>query len=88
MTSESIVRILREGLMLVLLLSAGPMLASLIVGLGVSIFQATTQIQEQTLTYVPKLVAVFISIAVLGPWMLHQVVSFTQVLLNSISLVR
>ena len=88
MTSESIVRILREGLMLVLLLSAGPMLASLIVGLGVSIFQATTQIQEQTLTYVPKLVAVFISIAVLGPWMLHQAVSFTQVLMNSISLVR
>ena len=88
MTSESIVRILREGLLLVLLLSAGPMLASLIVGFVVSIFQATTQIQEQTLTYVPKLVAVFISIAVLGPWMLHQAVRFTQVLLNSIPLVR
>lgn len=88
MTSESIVRILREGLMLVLLLSAGPMLASLIVGFAVSIFQATTQIQEQTLTYVPKLVAVFISIAVLGPWMLHQAVRFTQVLLSSIPLIR
>ena len=88
MTSESIVRILREGLLLVLLLSAGPMLASLIVGFGVSIFQATTQIQEQTLTYVPKLVAVFISVAILGPWMLHQAVHFTQVLFNSIALIR
>jgi flagellar biosynthetic protein FliQ len=88
MTSESIIRTLREGLLLVLLLSAGPMLASLVVGLVISILQATTQIQEQTLSYVPKLFFVFITIAVLGPWMLSQSVHFTQVLFDSIALVR
>ena len=55
MSVEAIVRILREGLMLVLLLSAGPMLASMLIGLVVSILQATTQIQDQTLSFVPKL---------------------------------
>jgi len=88
MDSESIVRILREGLMLVLLLSAGPMLASLVVGFAVSLFQATTQLQEQTLSYVPKLVFVFLSIAVLGPWMLSQAVHFAQIVFDSIVLVR
>ena len=88
MSSESIVRILREGLLLVLLLSAGPMLASLVVGFTVSILQATTQIQEQTLSYVPKLVSVFLTIAVLGPWMLSQSVQFAQLLFDSIVLVH
>ena len=88
MSSESIVRILREGLLLVLLLSAGPMLASLVVGFTVSVLQATTQIQEQTLSYVPKLVSVFLTIAVLGPWMLSQSVQFAQLLFDSIVLVH
>ena len=88
MNPESIVRILREGLLLVLLLSAGPMLASLIVGFVVSVFQAATQIQEQTLSYVPKLVSVLLTLAVLGPWMLSQTVHFAQVLLDSIALVH
>jgi len=82
--TETIVRILREGLLLVLLISGGPMLASLLVGLIVSIFQATTQIQEQTLSYVPKLISVFLTIAILGPWMLVQIVRFTHVLYESI----
>lgn len=84
MDTETIVRILREGLLLVLLISGGPMLASLLVGLIVSIFQATTQIQEQTLSYVPKLISVFLTIAILGPWMLVQIVRFTHVLYESI----
>jgi flagellar biosynthesis protein FliQ len=88
MDTEAIITILREALMMVLLLSAGPMLASLAVGLIVSILQATTQIQEQTISYVPKLIAVFLSIAVLGPWMLKQSVPFAQMVLNSIVLVR
>ena len=58
MSVEAIVRILREGLMLVLLLSAGPMLASMLIGLVMSILQATTQIQDQTLSFVPKLAGV------------------------------
>ena len=88
MTSEMIIRILREGLLLVLLLSSGPMLASMLVGLIVGIFQATTQIQEQTLSYVPKLIAVFVTLAVIGPWAVAQAVRFATLILNNISLVR
>jgi flagellar biosynthetic protein FliQ len=88
MTAEMIMRIMREGLLLVLLISGGPMLASLLVGLVVSLLQATTQIQEQTLTYVPKLVSVFLTIAILGPWMLTQAMRFTRVLFESITLVK
>ncbi len=88
MSPDAIVRILREALLLVLLLSAAPMLASMLVGLVVSVFQATTQIQEQTLSYVPKLIAVFLTIAIVGPWMLSQAVHFTTILFDSIVLVR
>jgi flagellar biosynthetic protein FliQ len=56
-----------------------------VVGLLVSIFQATTQIQEQTLAFVPKIVAVFLSILFFGPWMLQHVVEFTQRLLGNLS---
>lgn len=88
MSSETIVRILREGLLMVLILSGGPMLASMMVGFMVSLFQATTQIQEQTLSYVPKLIAVFLTLMVLGPWILSQAVRFTAVLFESIPLIR
>ena len=88
MSPEAITRILREGLMLVLLLSAGPMLASMLIGLVVSILQATTQIQDQTLSYVPKLTGVFVTIAIIGPWVLAQAVKFTVVLFESIPNVR
>ena len=88
MSGEMIIRIVRESLLLVLLISAGPMLASVLVGFVVSVFQATTQIQEQTLSYVPKLVAVFLSLAILGPWMLTQAVRFARVILESIQYVN
>jgi flagellar biosynthetic protein FliQ len=88
MNAEAITRILREGLLLVLLLSAGPMLVSMLIGLVVGVLQATTQIQEQTLSYVPKLTGVFLCVAILGPWMLAQSVKFTVVLLDSIATVR
>jgi flagellar biosynthetic protein FliQ len=87
-SSETIVRILREGLLMVLILSGGPMLASMMVGFMVSLFQATTQIQEQTLSYVPKLIAVFLTLMVLGPWILSQAVRFTAVLFETIPLIR
>ena len=88
MSPEAITRILREALMLVLLLSAGPMLASMLIGLVVSILQATTQVQEQSLSYVPKLTGVFLTIALLGPWIMAQAVKFTVVVLGSIPTVR
>ena len=88
MNPELIIRITREALILVLLISGGPMLASMLVGFIVSLFQATTQIQEQTLSYVPKLVAVLLTLIVLGPWMLSQAVVFARSLLDSIALIR
>ena len=77
MVEELVLRVFREGLMMVLILSAGPMIISMLVGLIISLFQATTQIHEQTLTFVPKILTVFLSLAILGPWMISQMVKFT-----------
>lgn len=88
MSQETIFRVFREGLLLILLLSAGPVLASMIVGLITGILQATTQIQEATLSSVPKMVAVFVVLAVGGPWMVLQLVRFATALFESIPLVR
>jgi flagellar biosynthetic protein FliQ len=82
------IRLVREALLLVLLISAAPMLASLLVGFVVSLFQATTQIQEQTLSYVPKLVAVFVTLAIAGPWMLAQALRFAAMILETIQYVN
>jgi flagellar biosynthetic protein FliQ len=73
-----ILQITREALYLVVIVSAPPVLASMIVGLAVSILQATTQVQEQTLTFVPKVIAVFGSLAIAGPWIGAQLVRFTR----------
>lgn len=88
METNAIISIMREGLLLILLLSAGPMLASLVIGLTVSLFQAVTQLQEQTLSYVPKLIGVFLTTAILGPWMIAQTVRFAQALFDSIARVH
>ena len=88
MNAELTLRVAREALILILLISGGPMLAGMIVGFVVSLFQATTQIQEQTLSYVPKLVAVILSLLVLGPWMMTQAVKFARVVLESIATVH
>lgn len=65
---------------------AGPILMiSLIVGLIISIFQATTQIQEQTLTFVPKLITIILVMVILGPWMLDKLVLLTTELFSMIS---
>jgi flagellar biosynthesis protein FliQ len=64
---------------------AGPMLvAGLVIGLAISIFQAVTSIQEQTLTFIPKIIALAVIIVVLGPWMLRQMVDYTENLYQSI----
>lgn len=68
--------IMGEALMLVLKTSAPPLLVSLIVGLIVSIFQTVTSIQEQTLTFVPKMVCMFLALILLGNWMLNNMTTF------------
>ena len=60
------------------------LLAGLVVGLIVSVFQAVTQIQEQTLAFIPKIVAMAVVLVIAGPWMLGQVLSYTSDLYNSI----
>lgn len=70
----------RESLFLVLILAGPPVLSAMVVGLFVSLLQATTQIQEQTLTFVPKMITVVVVLATLGPIGMAQLLSFTQAL--------
>lgn len=86
MSYELIVKIVRESLLQILLISAPMLGIGMLVGLIVSIFQATTSIQEQTLTFVPKIVAIFFAIIVFGNWMLSSMVEFTKRLYNLIPL--
>jgi flagellar biosynthetic protein FliQ len=75
----------REALYVALLVAAPMLGLALVVGLVVSIFQATTQIQEQTLSFIPKLVAVFGGLAIFGPWMLTTLIEFTQNLFGNLA---
>ena len=78
MTTEQIMEVMKEA-MLVAFKLAGPLLiVSIIVGLVIAIFQAATQIHEQTLTFVPKLIVIAILLLVLGSWMLNVFESFVQ----------
>jgi flagellar biosynthetic protein FliQ len=77
------VNLIRDGILQVLLMAAPMLLVGLAVGLVISIFQATTSIQEQTLTFVPKIAAILGSIIVFGPWIFSSMVQFTIRLLNS-----
>jgi flagellar biosynthesis protein FliQ len=86
MDTDTVLRIGREALLLVLILSAGPVLAAMGVGLIVSLLQASTQIQEQTLSFVPKIVATYAVIALMGLWILQQLIQFATVLFDSIGM--
>jgi flagellar biosynthetic protein FliQ len=66
--------------MTVLYLSAPPLIASLAIGITISVFQAVTQLQDQTLTFVPKIIVVIIVLLIFGPWMLSILVDFTRVI--------
>ena len=85
--SNELVLTLAERSIFTILLVAGPiLLLALAVGLLVSIFQATTQIQEQTLAFIPKIIAVLVGVVFFGPWMLTQLVEFTTDLYQNINL--
>ncbi|MBH5316628.1 flagellar biosynthesis protein FliQ [Paenibacillus sp. GSMTC-2017] len=84
MSADFVIGLAGEAIYVVLKASAPMLVLALIVGLIISVFQATTQIQEQTLAFVPKIVAVFLSIIVFGPWILNTVVDFTYNLLNNL----
>lgn len=80
---EYFVAVAKQTLFLALVLTGPPVLVAMLVGLTISILQATTQIQEQTLTFVPKLFAIVATLALAGPWMLAQLVAFTASIYNS-----
>ena len=86
MTEEMIIDIFSQTLVLILKVSAPMLLVSLVVGLIISIFQTVTSIQEQTLTFVPKIIAVFLGLMLLGSWMLNGLVGFMTELWNNFSL--
>ncbi len=73
-----VIKIINEALLLVLVLSAPAILVGMIVGTIISVFQATTQIQEQSLSQVPKLITVFITLAISGYWMISVMMRFAQ----------
>lgn len=84
MTDATAVELGQQALAVALMI-AGPMLAcGLIVGLIVGVFQAATQIQEMTLTFVPKIIAIVAAVIVFGPWMMRLMIEFSQNLLTSI----
>ena len=74
MSQDIAIQLGREALYMVMLVSAPMLGLGLIVGVAVSIFQATTQIQEQTLVFVPKIIATFVAILIFGPWILGMMV--------------
>ena len=78
MTVDDIVFLGRDALMVTLLASAPMLLSGMIVGLVISIFQSVTQIQEITLTFVPKIVVVLISSVIFAPWMMNIVLNFVR----------
>ncbi|MBS7338965.1 MAG: flagellar biosynthesis protein FliQ [Suilimivivens sp.] len=85
MTVDEVTAIASSALYLVIKVSAPVLLVSLIVGLIISIFQTVTSIQEQTLTFVPKIIAVFLALIVLGNWMLGELSGFMETLWSDFS---
>ena len=84
MGADSVLELSTQALELALRVALPLLLVGLVVGLAVSVFQAVTQIQEQTLSFIPKIIGLAVVIVVAGPWMLGQIVSYTAELYASI----
>ena len=78
MTPDMVIKLAEQSIFTIILISAPMLLIALAVGLLFSVFQAMTQIQEQTLAFIPKILAVFISLVVFGPWMLTLLLDYTR----------
>jgi flagellar biosynthetic protein FliQ len=89
MSADMAIQIGRDALYMVMLIASPMLVLGLLVGVLVSIFQATTQIQEQTLVFVPKIIAIFVAIVVFGPWMLGLMVDYTrEIFINLPNMIR
>ncbi len=84
MSPESIITLIQNGLVMTMLLSAPLLLAALATGLLVSIFQAATQINESTLSFIPKLLVMALVLVAAGPWMINLIVDYTRRLFQEI----
>ena len=86
MTIDAVSEMTRDALFLIIEVSLPVLLVSLAIGLIISIFQTVTSIQEQTLTFVPKIIGVFMTLVILGPWMMDSMVEYTSNLWSQFSL--
>ena len=84
MTPETVMTIGQHALEMTLLLAAPLLLTTLVIGLLVGIFQAATQINEMTLSFIPKLIGMAAALVIAGPWMLNQLIGYTRALITSI----
>lgn len=84
MSGDLVIQLGQEALMMVMIISAPMLGLGLLVGLMVSVFQATTSIQEQTLAFIPKIIAVFVAILIFGPWMLRMMVEYVSNMLMNL----
>lgn len=86
MTPEFVIEFAKQAIVLTIYLSMPMLGLGLLAGLVVSVFQAVTQIQEMTLTFVPKIIAVFLGLLFAAPWMLEEITSFTRRIIENIPL--
>ena len=84
MDTDAVLQISREAMFIAVSLATPLLLSALVIGLIVGLFQAATQIQEMTLSFIPKLLALVVTLAVAGPWMLQEITVFTRQLILSI----
>jgi flagellar biosynthesis protein FliQ len=84
MTPETVINLVQQTLEITILMSAPLLLTALVTGLIVSVFQAATQINEMTLSFIPKLLAIFAVLVLAGPWMLNVLIDFTRRLIEGI----
>ncbi|MCA1322599.1 flagellar biosynthesis protein FliQ [Herbaspirillum sp. alder98] len=84
MTPESVMTMGRQAMEVTLMMAAPMLVTALLIGLVVSIFQAATQINEQTLSFIPKLVGVFLALILAGPWMLTLMVDYMRLMFSGI----
>ncbi|MCX7714809.1 MAG: flagellar biosynthesis protein FliQ [Clostridia bacterium] len=86
MSQTDVINVFQQALYTIILISAPILGVSLVVGLAISIFQATTQINEQTLSFAPKIISIFITLIAFGPWMLNKLIDFTNKLFDFINM--
>lgn len=84
MTPDFVIDMLTKALQLSLLIASPMLLFGLVIGLIISIFQSVTQIQEMTLTYIPKIIGVILAVMLFAPWMMDKMMSYTIMLFNNL----